>query len=166
MIALIESLVILHLVYGMHPRAVLELSDLRGMEKKSVEGEEFSIAMKDVHDQVKETLKKNVSKYKEKVDLKRSVQYKVGDLVFAYLRKETLPKGRYTKLHMKKIGPCKIIHKFGENAYEISLPPRVAIPPIFNLVDLFPLRDLLMQVQVHKLLRIGYKTCHHLNASN
>ena len=39
---------------------------------------------------------------------------------------------------MKKIGPCKVIRKFGENAYEIELPDGVRISPIFNIVDLYP----------------------------
>ena len=37
---------------------------------------------------------------------------------------------------MKKIRPCTILHKFGPNAYEISLPPTIAISPIFNVADL------------------------------
>ena len=41
---------------------------------------------------------------------------------------------------MKKIGPCKVIRKFGANAYEIKLPDGVKISPIFNIVDLYPYR--------------------------
>ncbi|XP_057867447.2 uncharacterized protein LOC131074783 [Cryptomeria japonica] len=97
--------------------------------------------MHDIHQQVKETLQKSVERYKENEDLrKRDVQFKVGDLVFAYLRKERLPKGKYTKLMKKKIGPCKAVHKFGQNAYEIELPPGVAISPIFNIADLYPFK--------------------------
>jgi hypothetical protein len=39
---------------------------------------------------------------------------------------------------MKKIGPCKIIRKFGTNAYEIELPDGIRISPIFNISDLYP----------------------------
>ena len=42
---------------------------------------------------------------------------------------------------MKKIGPCTIWHKFGPNADEISLPPTIAISPIFNVVDLIIFKD-------------------------
>jgi hypothetical protein len=39
---------------------------------------------------------------------------------------------------MNKIGPCKILRKFDENAYEIELPDDVDISPIFNVSDLYP----------------------------
>ena len=41
---------------------------------------------------------------------------------------------------MKKIGPCKVIRKFGANAYEIELLDGVRISPIFNVSDLYPYR--------------------------
>ena len=34
---------------------------------------------------------------------------------------------------MKKIGPCKVIRKFGANAYEIELPDGIEISPISML---------------------------------
>lgn len=41
---------------------------------------------------------------------------------------------------MKNIGPCRVLHKFGENSYEIELPPGVNISPIFNFFDLYPFK--------------------------
>lgn len=55
----------------------------------------------------------------------------------AYLRKERLPKGQPSKLCMKKIGPLKVVHKYGNNAYEVELPPNLGISPIFNVCDLY-----------------------------
>ena len=48
-----------------------------------------------------------------------------------------MPKGQHTKLMAKKIGPFKILHKCGNNAYKIDLPPDVGLSPIFNVSDLF-----------------------------
>jgi hypothetical protein len=41
---------------------------------------------------------------------------------------------------MKKIGPCRVLKKFGANAYEIELPDGIKISPIFNISDLYPYR--------------------------
>ena len=41
---------------------------------------------------------------------------------------------------MKKIGPCKIVKKFGANAYEIELPDGIEISLILNISYLYPYR--------------------------
>jgi hypothetical protein len=97
--------------------------------------------MKYLHSKIKDQLQNSNQEYKNKVDQhKRELQFKVGGLVLAHLRRERFPRGMYNKMKMKKIGPCKIIRKFKTNAYEIELPDDVGISPIFNVVDLYPYR--------------------------
>ena len=77
--------------------------------------------------------------YKRRADQhRRKLQFKVGDLTLTHLRKERFPRGTYNKLKMKKIGPCRIIRKFGTNAYEIELPDGIGISLIFNISYLYP----------------------------
>ena len=71
----------------------------------------------------------------------RQLQFEVGDQVLSNLIKERFLRGTYSKLKLKKIGPCKILRKFGENAYEIKLPEDVGISPIFNIADMYPYRE-------------------------
>ena len=65
----------------------------------------------------------------------------MGDLVWANLKKERLPKVKSTKLMLRKLGPCQILKKFGTNAYEIRSPPKIGISPIFNIEDLTPFKE-------------------------
>ena len=68
------------------------------------------------------------------------LQFEVGDLILAHMRKERFLRGTYNKLKMKNIGPCRVIKKFRANTYEIELPDGVRISPIFNVAYLYPYR--------------------------
>jgi hypothetical protein len=41
---------------------------------------------------------------------------------------------------MKKIGPCRVMKKFGANAYELELPDGIRISLILNVSNLYPYR--------------------------
>ena len=108
--------------YGIHPREVMEPRDLPNDFKMNAQSEKFSTRIKQIHDQVRDTLNQNTTRYKQQEDKKKKhVSFKGGDQVWAYLNKKRLPRG-HTKLQMRKIGPYHILHKFIENASEISFP--------------------------------------------
>lgn len=71
----------------------------------------------------------------------------MGDLVMVYIRKERFPTKTYNKLKMKKIGPCRIKRKFSSTAYEIELPEGIGISPIFDIVDLYPYKEVEIEIQ-------------------
>jgi hypothetical protein len=130
------------ILYGTQPRGVSELRELGQAETSSARAEEFAEAMQELHTQVKQRLRKANQEYKRRADQrKRQLQFEVGDSVLAHLRKERFRRGTYNKLKMKKIGPCRVLKKFGENAYELELPEGIEISMIFNISDLYPYRD-------------------------
>jgi hypothetical protein len=125
----------------MQPRGVSNLRDLGQSEIRSTGEEDFVVEMQKLHSQIKGKLQNSSQEYKCRVDQhRRELQFEVGYQVLAHLRKERFPKGTYKKLKMKNIGPCKILRRFDENAYEIELLDDVGISPIFNVSDLYPYR--------------------------
>lgn len=92
-----------HIVCGMHPRGVSELRDLGKAEMRSAKGEDFATKVHAIHKHLKQQLHDSNIKYKNRADLKkREVNFEVGDLVLAHLRKEIFPNREYNKLKFKK----------------------------------------------------------------
>lgn len=74
---------------GVWQGQVGEFEHATRMEKRSAQGEDFAVATRDIHQQVKENLQRSVEKYKKHAELKKTdIQFKVGDMVLAHLRKE------------------------------------------------------------------------------
>jgi hypothetical protein len=129
-------------MYGMNPRGVLELIYLKKDDFRSTGVEDFTAEMQELHDQIKEQLKKTSSEYKCRADQhRRRLEFEVGDQVLAHLRKEIFPRGTYNKLKLKNTGPCKMLRRFGENSYELELSKDVGISPIFNISDMYLCRE-------------------------
>lgn len=40
------------------------------------------------------------------------------------------------KLQMRRIGPCVILAKYGENIYQVDLPSDIGLSLVFNIADL------------------------------
>jgi transposase InsO family protein len=82
------------ILYGTQPRGVSELKEPEQAETSSAKAEEFAEAMKELHTQVKQRLQKLNQEYKRRVDQRRrQLQFEVGDMVLAHLRKERFPAG-------------------------------------------------------------------------
>jgi hypothetical protein len=128
-------------VYGTQLRGVSELRESEQTAISSASAEEFAEAINELHSKVKQRLQDSNREYKRRADQhRRQLQFEVGDLVLAHLRRERFPRGTYNKLKMKKIEPCRVLRRFGENAYEIELPDGIGISLIFNVSDLYPYR--------------------------
>ena len=84
-------------------------------------------------------LEQSNQKYKENDDKSRRQHiFEVGDEVMVHWKKGRIMIGTYSKLKIKKFGPCKILKKVDNgNCYEVELHHDMDISPIFNVVDLY-----------------------------
>ncbi|MCL7031385.1 hypothetical protein MKW94_008564 [Papaver nudicaule] len=86
-----------------------------------------------IHDK-EECLLAASSDNKENSDTdKRDGVFKVGDLVMVYQKIRTFPS---KKLHMKRIGPFRILRRITDRDYKVHLPPDYQINNTFNVEKL------------------------------
>jgi hypothetical protein len=75
-------------MYGMQPRGVFELRDLEQSEFRSVGAKDFAGEMQELHSKIKEQLQSSNQEYKHRENQnRRGIQFEVGDLVLAHLKK-------------------------------------------------------------------------------
>jgi transcription initiation factor TFIID subunit TAF12 len=69
----------------MNLRGVSELRDLKQSKFRSAGAEDFPAEMQELHNQIKEKLKKNNNEYKCRADKhRRKLEFEVGDQVLAH----------------------------------------------------------------------------------
>ncbi|TYK20913.1 Asp_protease_2 domain-containing protein [Cucumis melo var. makuwa] len=103
-----------------------------------MKAENMAERMAKLHKDVANQLEKMNEGYKKQASKhRRFKEFKEKDLVMVYLRKARFSAGKYNKLQPKKIGPYRIVKKFGDDAYKIELPSHININPIFKIVDIF-----------------------------
>jgi len=82
--------------------------------------------MKNVHAQVKSKIEESNAKYKLAADVhSKKLLFKEGSLVWVVLSKERQLAGSYMNLNDRKVGPCKVLSKINDNAYQVQVPPPI-----------------------------------------
>lgn len=121
---------ILKLCGGIRPRKPIDLLPLPINSRISESGEDFSMHIQLVQEEIRQRLAVNNDLYKWQADKHcRSVEFAEGDLVMMRLRPKCVPQYAYQKLHSKKAGPFKILKILGTNAYVLKLPDDFADQP-------------------------------------
>ncbi|OBS15594.1 hypothetical protein FPOA_20713 [Fusarium poae] len=90
--------------------------------------------MKNLHEEMKKELefvRKRMTKYYNTKRIERPT-FKEGEMVYLSTKNITTKRPTH-KLDFKFIGPYKILRKISENNYELDLPPKVRIHPIFHI---------------------------------
>ncbi|PKU81761.1 RNA-directed DNA polymerase [Dendrobium catenatum] len=131
------------IVYGTNPLTPLDLMPSATLTAVSKEGEQRSKEIKKLHQQVREHIVKQNTKYQKQANKHRKLQqFQVGDKVWIKLRKERFPPGSFGKLKPKADGPFRITKRINDNAYEIDLPGDYNVSAVFNVADLTPHYDI------------------------
>jgi hypothetical protein len=127
------------IVYGLLPRALIDLMPLPSSEKLNLDTKQRAELMLKMHETTKENIERMNAKYKISDDKgRKQLDFEPGDLVSLHLRKEWFPNLRKSKLIPRADGPFKVLKKINENAYKLDLPTDFWVSPTFNITDLKP----------------------------
>ena len=126
-------------VYGLIPRAPLDLSTLPDRTRTHGEATDFVTELHDVHRLALDNLAASTALYKQDADEKlRELIFQPGDLVWVVLTKERFPARDYNKIKSRKIGPVQILERINQNAYRIQLLSHLRTSDVFNVKHIFP----------------------------
>ncbi|GJT00274.1 RNA-directed DNA polymerase [Tanacetum coccineum] len=127
------------IVYGRNPFTPLHLVPIPVKEHLSMDVEEHSKKIKDLHQEVRDKIMCSNKRYSALANKHhKRVVFQEGDLVWIHLRKERFPTGRFGKLKPQADGPFRVQKKIYDNAYKIELPGHYNLCATFNVLDLSP----------------------------
>ncbi|GKC45414.1 putative CCCH-type zinc finger family protein [Tanacetum coccineum] len=154
-------------VYGLSPNSITDLAPIPNLKNTSVKADEFAQHITNTHEQVKREIEANNAKYKAAADMhRRKVVFQEGDFVWAVLTKDRIPAGVNVKLHDRKVGPCEILRKINDNAYELQLPSHLNTSDVFNVKHLIPFKGDLHSIynsRVRQLSQLRAQSLNYLN---
>ncbi|PKI60584.1 hypothetical protein CRG98_019060 [Punica granatum] len=126
-------------VYVVVPKGPLDLIPLPNRSKVHGKVADSVNSLREIHQAVYDNLTAANAKYKQAADKKHcSMEFEVGDFVWAILTKDRYPAGEYNKLSARKIGPIKVIEKINSNGYQLKLPSHIRVVDVFNVKHLIP----------------------------
>ena len=127
------------IVYGLLPRAPIDLMPLPSSEILNFDATKRAELMLKLHGITKQNIERMNAKYKLAGDKgRKELKFEPGDLVWLHLRKEKFPELRKSKLLLRAEGPFKVLEKVNDNAYKLELPADFGVSPTFNIADLRP----------------------------
>ncbi|PKA50810.1 hypothetical protein AXF42_Ash021162 [Apostasia shenzhenica] len=125
------------IVTGYEPRKSIDLIKLHVSYRTSEFASFFAQHMHNLHEEIRQKLALNYTKYKSIANShRRVVEFSIGDYVMVNANSVRFSLGKSKKLTAKKIGPYQIIRKISSNAYELDLPDHMGINLVFNVSDL------------------------------
>jgi hypothetical protein len=125
------------IVYGLLPRAPIDLMPLQSSEKLNFDAKRHAELMLKMHETTKENIERMNTMYIISGDKgRKQLDFEPGDLVWLHLRKERFPDLRKSKLMPRADGLFKVLRKINENAYKLDLPIDFVVSHIFNIADL------------------------------
>jgi hypothetical protein len=127
------------IVYGLIPRAPIDLMPLPTSEKLNFDAKQRAELMLKLHETTKENMEHMNSKYKLTGHKgRKQLIFELGELVWLHLRNDRFPTLRKSKFMPWADGPFKVLERINDNAYKLDLRVDFGVSPIFNIADFKP----------------------------